>query len=75
MTVYQVWDHDPMDGSAGHDYCAETFKKKTDAMADCDRRNAAWKAFFVKNAMDGVRRAETEPWNWQHAHVKPVTLK
>lgn len=75
MKIYELWDHDPMASSMGADYLAKTFAKREDAEAERDRRNAAAKARFVKEAQNGRRRAESEPWNWQHARVEERVLE
>lgn len=75
MKVYQVWDHDPMDGSYGKDYLAETYRKRSDAQHEVDRRNAEWRKYFENAAIDGKRRAETETWCWQHARLVESTVK
>ncbi len=69
MKIFEVWDHDPMDGSAGRDYIAARYLTRKEANADVRKRNAEWRAYFETNATDGKRRAAKEPWNWQHAFV------
>ena len=69
MKIFEVWDHDPMDGSAGRDYIAARYLTRKEANADVLKRNAKWRARFEMNATDGKLRAAKEPWCWKFARV------
>jgi hypothetical protein len=72
--IYHVYDHDPMDGSYGKDYLAGTYASREAAEAEVDRRNEAWKAFWIATATDGAARVG-ETWNWKHARLVIGQLK
>lgn len=74
MTIYEVWDHDPMASSMGRDYIAARYFDRDKADADASARNSAWRADFERTAQDGKRRVVTEPWCWQHARVVAVEV-
>ncbi len=74
MTIYQVWDYDPMASSMGGNYCAATFREQTEAFAECERRNVEWREHFIKIARCGEQRADLEPWNWRYAYIREGEL-
>jgi hypothetical protein len=75
MTVYEVWDFDPMDGSAGANYLADVFANRKDAIADVERRNMEARQQFIANASNGRARADAEPWQWRRAYWKERVVK
>jgi len=67
MTVYIVWDFDPMDGSYGSDYLARIHATREGAQTDMDDRNKKWLSRW--RAATGEDRVH-ETWNWRHAQVE-----
>lgn len=74
MTIYEVWDHDAMDGSMGSDYIAARYMSRDAADADANQRNHDSRLRFERNATNGKDRAERETWCWKHAYVKVVEV-
>ncbi len=67
MIIYEVWDKDLM---TDDDYIASRFLSQNMAEDEKQRRNAAHRKRFESVAQDGVMRARTEPFNWNHAYVR-----
>lgn len=72
MTIYEVWDFDPWDGSMGADYIADRFRKQADAEALVERLN---KASFERYKQNGRRVRGDETWMWERSRVKAVKVK
>ena len=72
MTIYEVWDWDPMASIMGEHYIAARYTDEKIAAADAISRNADWRAYWVTRR--GEDSAKAEPYNWQHARVHAVVV-
>ncbi len=73
MRIYEVWDDDPMENHCPG-YIESRFLNRDKADARAEQLNLSHRMRFFRDADDGPRRADKEPWCWRTARVKGVEV-
>ncbi len=72
MTIYQLYDFDPMASNMGSDFIAKSFLIKKEAEVERDLRNAAYKEHWFKTQPENRHK---ETWSYNFCYIKEVHVE